>query len=122
MNNDEIKKQITDKKSAIRKDVFDAKEGYDQVRSSFDNIDIEDYEEEYFRELEYLRHEMKILMSLLSNSKFDEIMYLASNPSKLMGINFIIGFVRGLGFTLALLIILILVFISLRDTAFFYLF
>ena len=39
-----------------------------------------------------------------------------SNPSKLMGLNFVIGFVRGLGFALAVLIILLLTLISLADT------
>ena len=55
----------------------------------------------------------------MSESKFDDIVHLIANPSRLMGLNFIIGFVRGIGFCLAILIILIIVLASLSDTVFF---
>lgn len=120
MNHEEMKKHISEKQDAIRNDAFAAKQNYEDAKGSFDSMSVDDDYEEYYRELGYLRHEMKLLMSLLTESKFDEIIYLMSNPSKLMGLNFVIGFVRGLGFALAVLIILLLTLISLADTPIFY--
>ena len=51
-------------------------------------------------------------------SKFDDIIHLISNPTRLMGLNFIIGFFRGLGFSLALLIILLIILASISDISF----
>ena len=115
MNNDEIEEQIIAKKQAIRSEAFTAKQDYEQAKNSYDDMDIEDYDD--FPELKELRHDMKFLMALLSASKFDEIIHLLSNPMRLTGINFVIGFVRGLGVALALLIIGVVVFVSLSDSA-----
>ena len=115
MNNDEIEEQIIAKKQAIRSEAFTAKQDYEQAKNSYDDMDIEDYDD--FPELKELRHDMKFLMALLSASKFDEIIHLLSNPMRLTGINFVIGFVRGLGVALALLIIGVVVFVSLSDSS-----
>ena len=79
-------------------------------------MDIEDYDD--FPELKELRHDMKFLMALLSASKFDEIIHLLSNPLRLTGINFVIGFIRGLGLGLALIILAVVVMVSLSDSQF----
>ena len=55
----------------------------------------------------------------VNESKFDDIVHLIANPSRLMGLNFIIGFVRGLGFCLAVIIMILIVLISLSDTTLF---
>ena len=55
---------------------------------------------------------------VFEESKFDEVIHLVSNPSRLMGINLIIGFFRGLGFALALIIIVIIILVSFSDVVF----
>ena len=117
---DDLEKKIQEKQAAIRSDAFLAKQAFDSQKSGFDDVDARAIDEdEYFPELNELRHEIKLMMTLFSESKFDDIVHLISNPSRLMGLNFIIGFVRGLGFSLAILIILIIVLASLSDSAIF---
>lgn len=117
---DDLEKKIQEKQAAIRSDAFLAKQAFDSHKKGFDDVDARAIEDDdYFPELNELRHEIKLMMTLFTESKFDDIVHLISNPSRLMGLNFIIGFVRGLGFALAVLIILIIVLASLSDTAIF---
>jgi hypothetical protein len=52
------------------------------------------------------------MMALFKQSNFDDIVHIIANPSRLMGINFIIGFIRGLGFSLAVIAVAIAVALS----------
>ena len=51
-----------------------------------------------------------LLMAVFKQSKFDEVFGILSEPSRLMVLNFLIGIVRGLGFTVGILVVLTLVF------------
>ena len=92
--NDDLEKKILNKKAAVSSDAFLAKRQFDTDKKSSDQLNGVD--EDYYPELEELRHELKLMMSLFSQSKFDDIVHLIANPSRLMGLNFIIGFFRGL--------------------------
>ncbi len=116
--NEDFRKNLSDKQHAIRSDAFLAKKSFDNEKKSFDQYTSSDLEDDY-PDIKELRHEIKLMMALMSESKFDDIVHLIANPSRLMGLNFIIGFVRGIGFCLAILIILIIVLASLSDTVFF---
>ena len=119
MNEDDIEKHISDKQDAVRNDAFVAKQRFDMAKDSFQDMSYDLDDDDYSKEVQQLRHEMKLLMALLSASKFDDIIRLLANPSRLLGLNFVIGFVRGLGFVLAMVIILMVVFVSLSDTVLF---
>ena len=116
---DELDKNISNKQEAVRSDAFLAKKSFDSEKGAFDQYSSSDFDDEYVPEINDLRHEIKLMMTLMSESKFDDIVHLISNPSRLMGINFIIGFVRGLGFALAILIMILIVLVSLSDTVLF---
>ena len=111
--NEDLEKKILEKKDAIRSDAFLAKRQFDHAKDRFDDLDstIDDD----FPELAELRHELKLMMTIFSESKFDDIVHLISNPTRLMGLNLIIGFFRGLGFALAIVIIAIVVLASFSD-------
>lgn len=113
--NEDFKKNLSEKQHAIRSDAFLAKKSFDHEKKSFDQYSASELEDEY-PDIKELRHEIKLMLSLMSESKFDDIVHLIANPSRLLGLNFIIGFVRGIGFCLAILIILIIVLASLSDT------
>ena len=110
-----MNQHVNQKKQAVRDAAFSAKVGYNETKHSFDDMSIDDYDEN-FPEITELRHDMKFLMALLSASKFEEIIHLVSNPTRLMGLNLVIGFVRGLGIALALLLIFMVTMVSLADT------
>ena len=113
---DELKRNISSKQDAVRSDAFLAKRNFDTEKKSFDQYKSSDFDDEYMPELNELRHEIKLMMTIMEESKFDEVIHLISNPTRLMGLNFIIGFLRGLGFTLAVLVMTIAVLFSLSDT------
>jgi hypothetical protein len=119
MENSELEKNISNKQEAIRSDAFLAKRNYDTEKDRFDGYDAADFDEEGIPEVKELQHEVKLLLSLMEASKFDDIVHLIANPSKLMAMNFIVGMVRGFGFSLALLVIFIIVMVSLADTPLF---
>lgn len=116
---DDLHKNISDKEGAIRSDAFLAKKSFDAQKDAFDQYTPDDFTDDYSKDIEDLRHELKLMMSIMNESKFDDIVYLIANPSRLMGLNFIIGFVRGLGFCLAIIIMVLIVLISLSDTLLF---
>ena len=116
---DELERNISDKKEAVRSDAFLAKKSFDAEKDTLDQYSSSDFDDEYMPEINDLRHEIKLMMTLMTESKFDDIVHLIANPSRLMGLNFIIGFIRGFGFSLAILIMIIIVLISLSDTVLF---
>ena len=107
-------RRIEEKKEAVRHDAFEAKQRFDLAKGSLDSLSINHDEDDqaFLQEVDQLRHEMKLLMALINQARFDEILQLISAPIRLMGINFAIGLIRGFGFALAIIIILIVVFIS----------
>ena len=116
---DSLNKNISEKRSAISSDAFLAKKNFDTEKESFDSYNPEDFDDADFKNYNELSHEIKLLIALLQHSKFDDIVHLIANPARLMGLNFIIGFLRGLGFSIALLIIVLSILFSLSDTVLF---
>ena len=115
---DYLEQKIREKRNAIRSDAFLAKKQFDNQKGAFDNIEDSDNYDDYFPEVAELRHEIKLIIGLLEESKLDEVVYLVSNPIRLMGINLIIGLFRGLGFALALVIIGLIILTSFSDVVF----
>ena len=112
---DELDKNISSKQDAVRSDAFLAKKNFDTEKQAFDSYQGAEFEDD-FADIDELRHEIKLMMSIMHESKFDEIIHLISMPARLMGLNFIIGFMRGLGLSVALLLMAIAIMFSLSDT------
>ncbi len=116
---EDLERNIAEKQAAIRSDAFLAKKSFDVEKDSFEQYSSTDLDDDYYPEIKELRHELKLMMSIMSESKFDDIVHLISNPSRLIGLNFIIGLVRGLGFCIAVIIMIIIIAASLSDTILF---
>ena len=113
--NDDIQKSISSKQSAVREDAFIAKKHFDSQKTTFDDIQGTDYDDEYSRDVNQLRHEIKLFIALVKESKLDDAVQLIANPPRLMAVNFIIGFVRGIAFCLACLIMVLAILFYLSD-------
>ncbi|MEK9657521.1 MAG: hypothetical protein VW378_04010 [bacterium] len=59
--------------------------------------------------LEELNQSVRILTSIFHTSNFDELLLLSARPLRLFVLNFFMGFLRGLGFALGVVIILFMV-------------
>lgn len=55
-----------------------------------------------------LQQSIRLLMSFFYTSKFDELLCLLAQPTRLFVLNIIMGFLRGLGFSIAFFIFLYL--------------
>ena len=115
---DYLEQKIKEKRDAIRSDAFLAKKQFDNQKGEFDDIEASGSYDDYIPEVAELRHEIKLIIGLLEESKLDEAVHLVSNPIRLMGINLIIGLFRGLGFALAIVIIGLIILTSFSDVIF----
>ena len=89
--------QIDKKQDAILEDTLIAKKKYDLEKSNLDSFDPLDFDDE-IPEINELRHELKLVIQLINQANFDEIIHLISNPARFLGLNLVIGFVLGLDF------------------------
>ena len=112
---EDFNQNIQNKQQAVRSDAYLAKRRFDSDKPFFDDEGMIDPQDDCDGVAD-LRHELKLMMALFESSKLDDIVHLIANPTKLMGLNFIIGFIRGLGFSLAVLIIVISILVSVSDT------
>ncbi|MEK9726975.1 MAG: hypothetical protein VW397_02580 [Candidatus Margulisiibacteriota bacterium] len=112
--NEELEQKILNKKSAVSSDAYLAKRHFDAEKEALSELNVLD--DDYDSDLKELRHELKLMMALFSESKFDDIIHLIANPSRLMGLNFIIGFFRGLGFSIAVLVIILILLASFSNS------
>jgi len=108
--NPEFDDKIQTKKDAVRSDAFVAKQAFDRQKNHLSGFG-DDYIDSD-PDIRALRHEIKLMMALFKQSNFDDIVHIIANPSRLMGINFIIGFIRGLGFSLAVIAVALAVALS----------
>jgi len=56
--------------------------------------------------IEEFSNSVKLLGNIFQRSNFDEVALVIANPSRILLINFFIGFVRGLGFILGLILVI----------------
>lgn len=116
---DNLDQNISDKQDAVRSDAYLAKKNFDTEKDAFDRYESSEFDDDYLSDMNHLRHEMKLMMALMHESKLDDIVHLIANPSRLMGLNFIIGFVRGIGFSLAIIVMALVILFSLSDSVLF---
>ena len=67
---DDLNKNISDKEGAIRSDAFLAKKSFDAQKDAFDQYTPDDFTDDYVNDVENLRHELKLMMSIMNESKF----------------------------------------------------
>jgi hypothetical protein len=66
--------------------------------------------------LESFSHSIDMLATIFKKSHFDELALLLSNPSRMMILNILIGFMRGIGFAVGVLTVVFILIYSLKTT------
>lgn len=115
---DDLNNKINQKHMAVNQDAYLAKKRFDSDKRTFEHLDPDGMVDDESSDIADLRHEIKLMMALFSESKFDDIVHMIANPSRLMGLNLLIGFIRGVGFSLAVIIMALIVLSSFSDTLF----
>ncbi|MFA5879254.1 MAG: hypothetical protein WC860_03680 [Candidatus Margulisiibacteriota bacterium] len=140
MNFSEAIKQIAQKKDCLTEKALRAKEEYDQIKNQFSEfssvtVAVDDIRQknimkvpdffaadkiskkltkEQREELQEFTESVNLLSAIIRKAKLDELDYLVANPLRLLILNFFVGLVRGVAFTIgALFICLILVYLLL---------
>ena len=109
---------IENKQDAILNETIEAKKKYDLEKNNLHELNMFDFDDD-MPEINELRHELKLVIQLLNQAKFDDVIHLISNPSRFLSINFVVGFTRGLAFGLALIILGAVVVATLVDSPLF---
>ena len=65
--------------------------------------------------IEEFNDSVTLLMSIFQNSQFDELALFASNPPRIMIINFLIGILRGIGFAIGFLLLFLVALIAVKQ-------
>lgn len=56
-----------------------------------------------------------LLADIFKQSQFDELIFMAAQPARIFVLNFCLGILRGLGFALGIILIVVVLFYSLSD-------
>lgn len=107
---------IANKKNIISEQALEAKKEYDLVKDSLENIEPEE-DEEYLLtpQIKELTDVIKMLISIFSESKLDELVVLLANPGRVFTLNLFIGIFRGLGFAIGVTLIIFFTLYMLKD-------
>lgn len=93
---DQVKDHLFKKHAAMAADDSSAPV-IDELESNYTAYDVQE-----------IKTQIATLKGILKASHFDEIVFLLSNPGQLIGMNFLIGLVRGIGFSIGFLAIFLI--------------
>tara|TARA_A100001015_G_scaffold199468_1_gene222699 strand:- start:1716 stop:2117 length:402 start_codon:yes stop_codon:yes gene_type:complete len=116
MNEDKDPLEITiqdlaqDKQDVVSQEARQAKERYDELKDRLDDPSLIDDDDVDFHEsmidIDSFNDNVKLLLAVFKNSKFDEFIYLLGKPQKLFMIHCLLGFFKGVGFTVGVILVL----------------
>lgn len=104
----------TDKPSTSINDVIEnlskkkhilSEEAQEKSKERIENLSLH-HQEKRLNVLREFSYSVDLLAQIFKTSHFDELSVLLANPSKLILINLVIGVVRGIGFTIGVLLLL----------------
>lgn len=98
------------------------------IRAKESKMDIEDEDEtkhiieqslqqpsQQTRQLIEFNKGITLLADIFKQSQFDELIFMAAQPARIFVLNFCLGILRGLGFALGIILIVVVLFYSLSD-------
>ena len=93
-----------------------AKEDYDQIK---DKLDLQKHRRESDNEdwddIADFNTNVRLMMTIFQESKFDELIMMLARPMRLFTLQLLMGFVRGMGFALGVLLIGYLTFVMVAS-------
>ena len=103
----EIIDNLSSKKHLLTEEALKAKASFDQFKEDAPFTGgISKHSKKKVRPVEEFNENVQLLLAVFKHSKFDEFIYLLSNPSKLFAIQLLIGIIRGIGFSVGVLLVL----------------
>lgn len=95
----------------ISEEALEAKVKFDEVKGSLEtqNLNFADEDEEFqhsFMDIDAFNDNVKLLLSVFKQSKFEEFIHLLGRPQRLYAIQLFMGFFKGAGFVLGVIFIL----------------
>ncbi|NDC83206.1 hypothetical protein EB093_06025 [bacterium] len=107
------------KRHVISDEALRAKDERDSVRRPVDDSRQAEVDKRWDKKLaiiEEFNDSVTLLMSIFQNSQFDELAVFASSPVRVLGINFLIGILRGVGFAIGFLLMLLVAAVAIKHS------
>ncbi len=97
--------QLSRKKQVVSEEALKAKEEFDTRKQQL----AEDSRKspKQLAIVEEFNHSVRLLVSIFQKSQFDELVMLVSNPSRVLILNFLVGILRGIGFSIGILLVVV---------------
>jgi len=105
---DAIDKLSSDKK-AVSEEALRAKDQLEQLKERARSLNPQKASKKHFDLLEEFDYSVNLLASIFQKSNFDDLVAFIASPSRVIGLNFIIGLIRGFGFAIGVLVILFVI-------------
>lgn len=99
-----IIQEVQKKQDILTDRAVKAKEEYDHIKDYLKNDQFDESE----HDIQDLKLQIQTLKQIFHESHFDDMVFFLSNPTQLLGMNFFMGLVRGIGFAIGFLIIFII--------------
>jgi hypothetical protein len=109
---------LSSKRHVISDEAIKAKEELDDTRKLADDQRQAEVDKRWNKKLaiiEEFNESVTLLMSIFQNSQFDELAMFAANPARVLVINFLIGILRGVGFAIGFLLMLLITLVLVKQ-------
>lgn len=109
---------IASKKHVLTDEAVRAKEERQQSKIQMDDNRQAEIDKRWDKKLAIIdefNDSVSLLMSIFQNSQFDELAMFASSPSRVLGINFLIGILRGVGFAIGFLLMILIAAVAIKQ-------
>jgi hypothetical protein len=109
---------LTSKRHVISEGALKAKEELDTHRREADDnrqLEVDKRWDKKLAIIEEFNESVTLLMSIFQNSQFDELALFAANPTRVMVTNFMIGILRGIGFAIGFLLMVLVALIAIKQ-------
>ncbi|NBV84556.1 hypothetical protein EBR57_10635 [bacterium] len=106
------------KRHVISQESLKAKEELDHQKRSNDEsrqVEVDKRWDKKLAIIEEFNESVALMMSIFQNSRFDELALVASNPARVLLINLMIGILRGLGFAVGFLLMVLVALIAIKQ-------
>lgn len=109
---------LSSKRNVITDEALKAKQEIDNQRKATEEsrqIEVDKRWDKKLAIIEEFNDSVSLLMSIFQNSRFDELALFASNPPRILLINFMIGILRGIGFAIGFLLMILVALVVIKQ-------
>jgi hypothetical protein len=112
----EVINNIAQRKNVVSEEALKAKVDYDQLKQDLHPLEFSRKTRKHLGQLDDFNENVKLLMAVFHESRFDELMVLLANPGRMFTINLLVGFVRGMGIALGFMLMVFLLLYLMKES------